>query len=193
MKSLEQELRDGNYDIHDVLNDETSERRVFLARMGRDVEALAGTLESDVLVALIENGYAEDYYDDWFFHVSSNVRKALAHKGYYPERFIHDPSSVVRMAVIDAYPDMVTTLLSDGNTENWRHIYDRVLEKREPEVMSVDNQAQKMARKLLTGEVTMSDIEPDLQKTGNPTIDTQIDEFRYLLAHYYEQFLNNGF
>lgn len=25
MKSLEQELRDGNYDIHDVLNDETSE------------------------------------------------------------------------------------------------------------------------------------------------------------------------
>lgn len=43
MKSLEQELRDGNYDINDVLNDETSERRVFLARMGRDVEALAGT------------------------------------------------------------------------------------------------------------------------------------------------------
>lgn len=48
MKSLEQELRDGNYDINDVLNDGTSERRVFLARMGRDVEALAGTLESDV-------------------------------------------------------------------------------------------------------------------------------------------------
>ena len=83
MKSLEQKLRDGNYDINDVLNDETSERRVFLARMGRDVEALAGTLESDVLVALIENGYAEDYYDDWCFHASSNVRKALAHKGYY--------------------------------------------------------------------------------------------------------------
>lgn len=61
MKSSEQELREGNYDIHDVLNDETSERRVFLARMGRDVEALAGTLESDVLVALTENGYAEDY------------------------------------------------------------------------------------------------------------------------------------
>lgn len=135
MKSLEQELRDGNYDIHDVLNDETSERRVFLARMGRDVEALAGTLESDVLVTLIENGYAEDYYDDWCFHASSNVRKALASKGYYPERFIHDPSSVVRMAVIDAHPEMVTTLLSDGNTENWRHIYDRVLEKREPEVI----------------------------------------------------------
>ena len=82
MKSLEQELRDGNYDINDVLNDETSERRVFLARMGRDVEALAGTLESDVLVALIENGYAEDYYDDWCFHASSNVRKALAHTGF---------------------------------------------------------------------------------------------------------------
>lgn len=132
MKSLEQELRDGNYDIHDVLNDETSERRVFLARMGRDVEALACTLESDVLVALIENGYAEDYYDEWCFHASSNVRKALASKGYYPERFIHDPSSVVRMAVIDQHPEMVTTLLSEGN---WHHIYDRVIEKREPEVI----------------------------------------------------------
>lgn len=29
MKSLEQELREGNYDIDDVLNDETSERRFF--------------------------------------------------------------------------------------------------------------------------------------------------------------------
>ena len=135
MKSLEQGLREGNYDINDVLNDETSERRVFLARMGRDVEALAGTLESDVLVALIENGYAEDYYEDWANHISSSVRAALARKGYYPERFIHDPSSVVRMAVIDAHPEMVTTLLSDGNTENWRHVYDRVLEKREPKVI----------------------------------------------------------
>ena len=135
MKSLEQELRDGNYDINDVLNDETGERRVLLARMGRHTDRLAQTLESDVLVTLIENGYEKDHYDDWCFHASSSVRKALAHEGYYPERFIHDPSSVVRMAVIDAYPEMVTTLLSDGNTENWRHIYDRVLEKREPEVI----------------------------------------------------------
>ena len=135
MKSLEQELREGNYDINDVLNDETSERRVFLARMGRDVEALTRTLEPEVLIVLIENGYAEDYYDEWVDHISSSVRKALASKGYYPERFIHDPSSVVRMAVIDAHPEMVTTLLSDGNTENWRHVYDRVLEKREPEVI----------------------------------------------------------
>lgn len=132
MKSLEQELREGNYDINDVLTDETSERRVFLARMGRDVEALAGTLESDVLVTLIENGYAEDHYDDWCFHSSTRVRKALASKGYYPERFIYDPSSVVRMAVIDQHPEMVTTLLSEGN---WHHIYDRVIEKREPEVI----------------------------------------------------------
>ena len=31
MKSLEQELREGNYDINDVLNDETSERRVLFS------------------------------------------------------------------------------------------------------------------------------------------------------------------
>lgn len=48
MKSLEQELREGNYDIDDVLNDETGERRVLLARMGRDVEALAGTVRTNL-------------------------------------------------------------------------------------------------------------------------------------------------
>lgn len=180
MKSLEQELRDGNYDINDVLNDETSERRVFLARMGRDVEALAGTHESDVLVTLIENGYAEDYYDDWCFHSSNRVRKALASKGYYPECFIHDPSSVVRMAVIDEHPEMVTTLLSEGN---WRHIYDRVIEKREPEVIkqfvaalvppinvryydTICEYAKALEVELTPFETTMSPAQ--LFKMGNP-------------------------
>jgi len=40
------------------------------------------------------------------------------------------------MAVIDAHPNMVTELLSQDNYENWRRIYDRVLEKREPEVIN---------------------------------------------------------
>ena len=92
MKSLEQELRDGNYDIHEVLNDETSERRVFLARMGRDVEALTRTLEPEVLIVLIENGYAEDYYDEWVDHISSSVRKALASKA-----IIRNVSSMIRV------------------------------------------------------------------------------------------------
>lgn len=118
MKSLEQALRDGDYDIDDVLNDETGERRVLLARMGRDIDALAQTLEPDVLVTLIENGYAEDYYEDWANHISSSVRAALARKGYYPNQFLHDPSSVVRLAVIDAHPSMVTELLSEGRYNN---------------------------------------------------------------------------
>ena len=132
MKSLEQE---GNYDIDDVLNDETNERRVCLARMGRHIDILAQTLEPDVLIALIELGYAEDYYEDWSNHISSSVREALARKGYYPECFIHDPSHIVRLAVIDAHPDMVTELLSEGRYDNWSYIFDRVLEKLEPEVI----------------------------------------------------------
>ena len=102
MKSLEQELREGNYDIDDVLNDKTSERRVILARMGHHIDILAQTLEPEVLIALIENGYAEDYYDEWVDHISSRVREALARKGYYPDHFLYDPSSIVQLAVIDA-------------------------------------------------------------------------------------------
>lgn len=135
MKNLEQELREGNYDINDVLNDETGERRVLLARMGRHTERLAQTLEPDVLIALIESGYAEDYYEDWADHISSRVREALARKGYYPDHFLYDPSSIVQLAVIDAYSNRVTEFLSEGRYDRWRHIFDRVLEKQEPEVI----------------------------------------------------------
>lgn len=135
MKSLEQELREGDYDIDDVLNDETNERRVILARMGRHIDILAQTLEPDVLIALIESGYAEDYYEDWSHHISSRVREALARKGYYPNQFLYDPSSIVRLAVIDAYSNRVTEFLSEGRYDHWRHIFDRVLEKLEPEVI----------------------------------------------------------
>lgn len=183
MKSLEQELREGNYDINDVLNDKTGERRVLLARMGRDVEALASTLEPDVLITLIENGYAEDYYDEWVDHISYHVRKALASKGYYPELFIHDPNSVVRMAVIDQHPEMVTTLLSEAFDANWRHIYDRILEKREPEVIkqfiaapvpantiryydTICEYAKALDIELTPFEATMSPVQ--LFKMGNP-------------------------
>ena len=135
MKRLEQELRDGNYDIDDVLNDETNERRVILARMGHHIDILAQTLEPDVLIALIESGYAEDYYEDWSHHISSRVREALARKGYYPNQFLYDPISKVRLAGIDAYSNRVTEFLIEGRYDHWRHIFDRVLEKQEPEVI----------------------------------------------------------
>lgn len=131
MKSLEQELREGNYDINGVLNDKTSERRVILARMGHHIDILAQTLEPEVLIALIENGYAED----WSHHISSRVREALARKGYYPDHFLYDPSSIVQLAVIDAYSNRVAEFLSEGGYDHWRHIFDRVLEKQEPEVI----------------------------------------------------------
>jgi len=184
MKSLEQELRDGNYDIDDVLNDKTSERRVILARMGHHIDILAQTLEPEVLIALIENGYAEDHYEDWSNHISSRVREALARKGYEPERFIHDPSSVVRLAVIDAHPDMVTELLSEGRYDNWSYIFDRVLEKLEPEVIKqfvkarvpmgktkrtydiVCEYAKALDVELTSFEATMSPAQ--LFKLGNP-------------------------
>ena len=184
MKSLEQELREGNYDINDVLNDETGERRVILTRMGRHIDILAQTLEPDVLIALIESGYAEDHYEDWSNHISSRVREALARKGYEPERFIHEPSSVVRLAVIDAHPDMVTELLSEGRYDNWSYIFDRVLEKLEPEVIKqfvkarvpmgktkrtyniVCEYAKALDVELTSFEATMSPAQ--LFKLGNP-------------------------
>ena len=184
MKSLEQELREGNYDIDDVLNDETNERRVCLARMGRHIDILAQTLEPDVLIALIESGYAEDYYEDWSHHISSLVREALARKGYYPNQFLYDPSSIVRHAVIDVYSNRVTEFLSEGRYDHWRHIFDRVLEKLEPEVIKqfvnatvpvddpgryydiVCEYAKALDVELTSFEATMSPAQ--LFKLGNP-------------------------
>lgn len=137
--------------------------------------------------------YADDREIDYLF-MAFDRNTELMTADYQINEYSDDLAEGIAQAN-DNSPSFATFMahiIANCRPDSYGYLLDLIGETRH-QVMSVDNQAQKMARKLLTGEVTMSEIEPDLQKTGNPNIDTQIDEFRYLLAHYYEQFLNNGF
>lgn len=137
--------------------------------------------------------YQDDREIDYLF-MAYDRNTELMSADYHVNEYSDDLAEGIAQA-IDNSPSFATFIahvVANCKPDSYTYLLDLIGQTRK-HVMSVDSQAQKMARKLLTGEVTMSEIEPDLQKTGNPSIDTQIDEFRYLLAHYYDQFLHDEF
>ena len=105
IKHMKQDIERGDYDLDKCMNLRNAKLRVELAKHGRHVELLAERNEPRVLVALIENGYAESYYDEWKTHENGDVRRALASRGYYPDVFIHDKNESVRHAAFNQHPE----------------------------------------------------------------------------------------
>lgn len=81
--------------------------RIQLAMKGENIEEIVAHDEPDVLVTLIDNGYAKEYYEQWKTHAHGTIRYALALQGYYPETFIHDKNPKVREAVVEVDPEYV--------------------------------------------------------------------------------------
>lgn len=72
-------------------------------------EALAYNEERPIIAA-IRNGYATDRYEEWS-SLNKPVRKALAEEGYFPEKFIKDGNSDVRVAIFHKHPKYIDQLL----------------------------------------------------------------------------------
>lgn len=136
--------------------------------------------------------YQDDREIDYLF-MAYDRNTELMSADYHVNEYSDNLAEGIAQAIDNSpsFATFIAHMVANCKPGSYTYLLDLIGQTRR-QVMSVDNQAQKMARKLLTGEVTMSEIEPDLQKTGNPSIDTQIDEFRYLLARYYDQFLNGG-
>ena len=64
--------------------------RMILAENGIEVDRIIKRDGKQVIVNLIEKGLATERYEDWKNHYSSDVRYALAEKGYYPDLYIND-------------------------------------------------------------------------------------------------------
>lgn len=105
IEKIKSDIERGDYDLEKCMNLRNSKLRVELARHGRHVDMLAERNEPRVLVALIEHGYAENYYDKWKTHENGDVRRALARRGYYPEVFIRDKNESVRHAAFNRHPE----------------------------------------------------------------------------------------
>lgn len=78
--------------------------RMILAENGIEVDRIIKRDGKQVIVNLIEKGLATERYEDWKNHYSSDIRYALAEKGYYPDLYINDKSPDVRREVIRQYP-----------------------------------------------------------------------------------------
>ena len=91
--------------------------RCKLARRGICVEQLAKMEEVSVVCALIEKGYASEYYERWSKHTSPSIRHALARAGYFPEKFLRDRSKLVRASVLTKHPEYAFRLLNYTNYE----------------------------------------------------------------------------
>lgn len=70
---------------NDVLANTGKRERMQMASDGENVEEIVAYDEPDVLVTLIDNGYAKEYYELWKTHEHGTIRYALALQGYYPE------------------------------------------------------------------------------------------------------------
>lgn len=130
IEKIKSDIERGDYDLEKCMNLRNAKLRVELARHGRHVDMLAERNEPRVLVALIEHGYAENYYDKWKSHENGDVRRALARRGYYPEVFIVDKNESVRHAAFNQHPEYIRELLSQNNWGDW--IYVKTLIRKNP-------------------------------------------------------------
>lgn len=129
IEKIKSDIERGDYDLEKCMNLKNSKLRVELARHGRHVDMLAERNEPRVLVALIEYGYAENYYDTWKNHENGDVRRALAKRGYYPEVFIRDKNESVRHAAFNQHPETISIVMvepyDNGETiSGWVHCTD---------------------------------------------------------------------
>lgn len=135
IEKIKSDIERGDYDLEKCMNLRNSKLRVELARHGRHVDMLAGRNEPRVLVALIEHGYAENYYDKWKTHENGDVRRALARRGYYPEVFIRDKNESVRRAAFNRHPEYIRELLSQNNWGDWIYVKTLIRNNPTPELI----------------------------------------------------------
>lgn len=91
--------------------------REAMAKRGIEVEALVEKNEPSVIQILINNGFAEDHYEDWKNHPDARVREGLAGKGLWPDLFIKDKKPQVRSAVSSANPEYIPYILNRTESE----------------------------------------------------------------------------
>lgn len=111
---------------NDVLANTGKRERIQLAMKGENIEEIVAYDEPDVLVTLIDNGYAKEYYEQWKTHEHGTIRYALALQGYYPETFIHDKNPKVREAVVEVNPEYVKQLLAYNKKRHWIFVRDQI-------------------------------------------------------------------
>ena len=65
------------------------------------------------IVNAINNGEHKERYEEWTRHDDVGVRHTLARQGYFPEIFVKDPDSVIRVAILKEHPEYAKHFLGE--------------------------------------------------------------------------------
>lgn len=88
-----------------------------MAERGVGIDTLLLRAEPELIEILIENGHAQEHYEVWKHNSNKAIRVALAKQGLYPEFFIKDGQSDVRIEVMKKYPQYRKELIGKTQKE----------------------------------------------------------------------------
>lgn len=107
-----------------------------LAKKGLLCDQYMDTKYVDVLITLITNGYAKEYYHMLAYHEDVDIRYTLAEKGYELDILSHDDDPDILTLVLiadDSYlPEYLTR--NDMLNNEWYAVRDYLYQKRNPNI-----------------------------------------------------------
>lgn len=107
--------KEGKLNLKEFAELDTNFSYLFhMAKEGWEVDKIVKLNEPELMVALIDNEHAQEYYAKWAECGWNVVREALALKGYFPHYFLSDRESYIRGAVIRKYPQYMKYVLKDN-------------------------------------------------------------------------------
>ena len=88
-----------------------------MAERGVGIDVILLRAEPELIQILIENKHAQEHYEVWKHNSNKAIRVALAKQGLYPEFFIKDGRSDVRIEVMKKYPQYRKELIGKTQKE----------------------------------------------------------------------------
>ena len=104
-------------DLKPYIENEKLDILLEIAKRGLEVDYLIKRGEFGVILALIQNGHASEYYDFWKHHSSKTIREELAKQGLFRDEFLKDGNYEVRLAAAGDNPEYLIELSNRTKTD----------------------------------------------------------------------------
>ena len=106
----------------------TKWEKQYIQKHPEQLDELIIDASPSYIAGLIQNGYAEKYYEQWKTDERPRIRAALARRGYYPDVFINDKEPYIRETVVAVYPEYCRQLLSRDKKKHWYFVNQQINE-----------------------------------------------------------------
>ena len=179
-------LASGNVNPSDYVRADIHEEYLkAIAYKGLCVDKLIELDNPELIKVLIENELAEEYYENWKDHPDMEIRYLLAESGHFPEHFINDEESDIKLATVYQHPELIpkfpqaldnseylSTILdgvykwTEFDPEIGQWVYDKAIERNYTGLEPLELKLKAMGQELTPLEKTMT--KQQLYDSGSP-------------------------